>query len=224
MAFPANYNFSYYRGDTLEFRLFPKNNAGAPFNLEGYQVAFTISTARGSGTEGVQAYSAIDAASSVSCAIRPEDSLALPTATSYVYDVEIRKSIPGQLYPIVYTILTGTISVEEQVTDIESTPELVAPGAPTNLSQIGSTSSTISISWDPPTTGGAASGYIVGYSLLSNPLIPIYSLNITASIETFEFTELEPNTEYVVGVAAINAATIGTPTPVTIVIQTELSS
>ena len=221
MAFPATYNFRYYRGDTLEFRLYPKDNSGAPFNLEDYEVTFTISTSRGSAAleNAVVAYSAIADATSLICAIRPEDSLALPTATSYVYDVEIRK-VDNQPYPLVYTILTGIITVEEQITDVELEPTLQPPGQPTALTQVGATSSTISVTWDAPTTGGAPSAYIVGYSLATNPLVPVFSQTVLASVEEYEFIDLSPATGYVIGVAAINDATVGTPTPTTLLAAT----
>ena len=34
MAFPGTYNFNYYRGDTNEFVISPKNSDGTTFQLE----------------------------------------------------------------------------------------------------------------------------------------------------------------------------------------------
>jgi len=48
MAFPAVFNISYYRGDTYEFRIYPKDANGNAFPLTGYDanegVKFTMST------------------------------------------------------------------------------------------------------------------------------------------------------------------------------------
>ena len=50
------------------------------------------------------------------CAITPADSASLVDASSYVYDIEIRndEAVP---YPLVYTLLTGTISPTDHVGD-----------------------------------------------------------------------------------------------------------
>ena len=42
MAFPATYNFSYYRGDTNQFVIRPKNSDGSAFDLDGYDADFFI--------------------------------------------------------------------------------------------------------------------------------------------------------------------------------------
>lgn len=119
MAFPGTYNFSYYKGDTLEFRVYPKDSAGAAFDLTGYDNVssplFTIATARGAETT-ISAYAEIVDASGgdyILCTIRPEDGDQLTAGTQYVYDVEINKV--GTPYDIVNTILTGNIAVTEQV-------------------------------------------------------------------------------------------------------------
>jgi hypothetical protein len=44
MAFPATYNFSYYRGDTNQFVIRPKNSDGSAFDLDGYDADFFIAT------------------------------------------------------------------------------------------------------------------------------------------------------------------------------------
>ena len=36
MAFPSTYDFNYYKGDTFEFRIYPKKNDGTVFNLGQY--------------------------------------------------------------------------------------------------------------------------------------------------------------------------------------------
>jgi hypothetical protein len=208
MAFPATYNFSYYKGDTLEFRAYPKDTSGLPFSLEGYDVSFTISTARGS--EGlanqVPAFAEIIDNASILCAIRPEDSLELPSASSYVYDVEIRK--PGATpYPLVYTILTGTITVEDQVTDIQ----VSLPEGPTNL-VVTEDGGVVTINWDAPETGDQPTSYnvygksdalgLTTYVLISNVPAPatIYELSSVMGIP------LTPGVQYEVKVTSVNSA------------------
>ena len=38
MAFPATYDFDYYKGDTFEFRIYPKKNDGTVFDLSQFYV------------------------------------------------------------------------------------------------------------------------------------------------------------------------------------------
>lgn len=118
MAFPGTYNISYYKGDTLEFRVYPKDSTGDPFNLQNYTTSFTISNARGSdgAANQINAYSIIsEDGLYILCAIRPTtDGAQLNAGTTYVYDVEISKTATP--YPFVYTVLTGNITVTDQVT------------------------------------------------------------------------------------------------------------
>jgi len=119
MTFPGTYNFSYYKGDTLEFRVYPKDSTGSAFDLTGYDSAtspiFTIATSRGSEST-ISAYAEIVGSGTsayILCTIRPEDGDQLTPGTSYVYDVEINKT--GDEYDLIYTLLTGNISVTDQV-------------------------------------------------------------------------------------------------------------
>lgn len=117
MAFPGTLNISYYQGDTYEFNVYPKNSAGTAFDMTGYSANFVISNARGSaGSLRVKAYSLISSLEPtvIRCAIRPEDGIQLVSGTQYVYDLEIRDDGSG-LYDKVYTVLTGNITVTEQV-------------------------------------------------------------------------------------------------------------
>jgi hypothetical protein len=121
MAFPGNFNISYYKGDTYEFRAYPKDTTGSAFDLTNYQnedISFVISDKRG--TPGlanqVEAFSekSLDG-SHILCVIRSTDGSQLSAGTQYVYDVEI-KTTQVSSYDLVYTLLTGNISVTDQVT------------------------------------------------------------------------------------------------------------
>jgi hypothetical protein len=49
MAFPGTYNINYYKGDTYEFRIYPKDAEGNAFPLGDYEGSetFTIANVRG---------------------------------------------------------------------------------------------------------------------------------------------------------------------------------
>lgn len=116
MAFPGTFNISYYKGDTYEFRVYPKMADGSSYDLTDYTVKFSFSTNRGSAGSANyhEAYSTISNDKTyVQCAIRPSDSSHLLAGTAYVYDVEITKSATP--YSLVHTVLTGSISVTDQV-------------------------------------------------------------------------------------------------------------
>jgi hypothetical protein len=121
MAFPGTFDINYYRGDTYEFKIYPKDASGAAFPLTGYDLAegakFTISTQRGlDGLEDqIEAYAEISAdRSHINCAILPENGTAMTAGSNYVYDIEISKA--GTPYDLVTTLLTGDIRVQNQVT------------------------------------------------------------------------------------------------------------
>jgi hypothetical protein len=117
MAFPSTYNISYYKGDTLEFKIYPKDSAGNTFDLEGYEGSekFTISPARGNPTGDKIAFAEIsEDLTHILCAIQPSVGEQLTAGTTYYYDVQIDKT--GTDYDYVYTLLTGTITITEQVT------------------------------------------------------------------------------------------------------------
>jgi hypothetical protein len=111
MAFPSNYNFTYYRGDTGQFVIRPKNsNDGSAFNLTGYTALFTIANQRGSAGVQVEAVATVDTATNiVTCTITPSVGRSL-SAGSYVYDVQIDNTSQ------VFTLLTGSITVTDDIT------------------------------------------------------------------------------------------------------------
>jgi hypothetical protein len=119
MAFPGTLNINYYKGDTYEFRIYPKTSSGESFNLSQYSNAkFVISNSRGSaGVSGkIECLAVITSGVSgnyVTCTIRPGDSVTMNSATQYVYDVEITKTSSPHNY--VYTLLTGNVSITDQV-------------------------------------------------------------------------------------------------------------
>lgn len=116
MAFPGTYNISYYKGDTLQFRVYPKLADGTAYDLEDYTVKFAFSTARGSAGSANYHEALAEISNTndyITCTIRPADADYLTAGTTYVYDVEITKSATP--YSFVHTVLTGSISVTDQV-------------------------------------------------------------------------------------------------------------
>lgn len=127
MAFPGTYNISYYKGDTYEFNIYPKDSTGAVFDLTGFAIGgnetaeFFYSTARGSAgvANRVECFARIsDDKTRVECAIRPADSASMVAGTTYMYDVQITKPGSGgtKPYDTVITLLTGNITVTDHIT------------------------------------------------------------------------------------------------------------
>lgn len=113
MAFPGELNITYYKGDTYEFQVTPKKNDNTSFNLAGYSVKLSISATRGNPSP-IEGWSEIDSETNViNCAITPGNGALMTAGESYEYDVEIKKT--SSPYNLVYTILTGSISVTDQV-------------------------------------------------------------------------------------------------------------
>ena len=117
MAFPGTYNFNYYRGDTHEFVISPKNSDGTTFQLDSYapggvnSAIYTIATARGSAGVKTPAQAVINTTNdTVVCTILPAVGRTLSAGT-YVYDVQINSSATN-----IVTLLTGSITVTDDVT------------------------------------------------------------------------------------------------------------
>ena len=112
MAFPATYNIAYYRGDTYDFVINPKNANGGTFNLSNYSGLFTISTLRGDAESIVGYGDAVVTASAgtVTCEI-PSALGSILSGASYVYDIEVNNTTASTTY----TLLTGTISVTQDI-------------------------------------------------------------------------------------------------------------
>ena len=154
MAFPATYDFNYYKGDTFEFRIYPKKNDGTSHLLGAFtsptnfanspdyvldtsapydSAQFSIAPFRGATqivngvtitAQPVKCFARIsDDGTFVQCAIRPKDSFALTAGTEYVYDVEVRAAegnYENPFYEKVYTLMTGKITITDQVTGAQS--------------------------------------------------------------------------------------------------------
>jgi hypothetical protein len=118
MAFPGTYNFNYYKGDTFEFKIYPKNTNGSAFDLTTFnEASFSIATARGAAgvnTDRVDALASISLSdNSITCTITPSAGNELDADRDYVYDVEISKG--SGTSAVNYTLLTGSVSITDQV-------------------------------------------------------------------------------------------------------------
>jgi len=110
MAFPGTYNFNYYRGDRYEFVIRPKTANGGAFDLTGYSADFFVANARGENKTQYEMQAIVDSsADTVTCTILPGSGEDLVAGT-YVYDVQIDSGAT-----LVYTLLTGSITVTEDV-------------------------------------------------------------------------------------------------------------
>jgi hypothetical protein len=114
MAFPGTYNFSYYRGDTAEFVVRPKNSNGSAYDLTNYTATFTIANRRGStGTQYVGNAVVNATTDIITCTIIPSVGRTLAAGT-YVYDIQITNVTPNP--DIILTVLTGSITVTDDIT------------------------------------------------------------------------------------------------------------
>ena len=217
MAFPGTYNLNYYKGDTFEFRVYPKDASGATFPLsqflttEGGTTKFTLAPSRGSSEGLIEGYAEIsNDQTNILCAITPANGAVMTAGTTYVYDVEIAKTRTP--YDSVYTLLTGSITVTEQVTPpIED--EISIPNNPTGLSLVGVTTNSISVSWTAPATGDDPDEYkiyVLPYTV--DPATIIAKLaagpdfTIDAASTSYTITGLSPATQYLIGILSSNTA------------------
>jgi hypothetical protein len=118
MAFPGELNINYYKGDTHEFKIYPQKTDGSIFYLNDYSnPTFKIAEVRGAeGVAGQVEGSAVISSDGthIICAITPENGSQLDSSITYVYDVQVYS--PGfESYDKVFTLLTGSISVTEDV-------------------------------------------------------------------------------------------------------------
>jgi len=212
MAFPGTYNFNYYKGDTFEFRVYPKDSAGGTFPLSQFVspngvTKFTIAPSRGATSGLIEGYAEISNDQTfILCAVTPTNGLSMTAGTPYVYDVEIARTSAN--YDYVYTLLTGNITVSEQVTQ---PGELSLPDNPTGFQLTGLTTNSISVSWTAPVTGGTPEGYkiyVLPYTVDPATILakltaePDYTVDAETTSHTI--TGLTPGTEYLVAIRSYN--------------------
>lgn len=131
MAFPGELNINYYKGDTHEFKVYPQKTDGSIFYLNDFgNSTFTIAEERGAA--GV-ALGQINGSARISpdntyitCAITPENGALMDPLKTYVYDVQVYAQ-GSDTYDRVFTILTGNISVRDDVTQDIGTPNRAIP-------------------------------------------------------------------------------------------------
>lgn len=233
MAFPATYNINYYMGDTHEFRIYPKDASGQPFPLSDYPtVKFTIAERRGvplpDDATPVEAYAAFsNDRTNILCAINNSHAADLDSTKQYVYDVQISKT--GVPYDSVLTLLTGNVTITEQVTISTTSAPTEAPGPITGLTLGDVSESIINVSWTAPSTGGTPTGYytyILPYSLayenttalsqLVSALSLVTPFEESSTSESFSQTTavpslgitsapLQPGTPYIYAIVAYNS-------------------
>ena len=112
MAFPGTYNFNYYRGDTFEFIIRPKDGSGNEFPLTDYDAEFTIADIRGpEATEQYTGQAVVNTVDNIiTCTIDPTAGRSLTPGQLWLYDVEITDGSS------IFTLLNGTITVTDDIT------------------------------------------------------------------------------------------------------------
>lgn len=111
MAVPFYYDFTYYRGDSLTFYVFPIDKEGNPIDLDAYDAVFTIANARGPDPAFSITATAVIDNTRIVCTIPPSVGAQLE-GTSYVYDIQVNSGVEN-----VYTYLTGNINVTLDVSE-----------------------------------------------------------------------------------------------------------
>lgn len=132
MAFPGELNINYYKGDTHEFKVYPQKSDGSIFYLNDYSNS-TFTIAETTGEAEAIANRQIVASAKISndgthivCAITPENGKLMDPAKTYVYDVQVYSPGPDT-YDKVFTIIKGSISVTDDVTQNIGTPNRAIP-------------------------------------------------------------------------------------------------
>jgi hypothetical protein len=115
LSFPATYNIRYYSGDVFEFVIRPKTSAGDPFPISDstFRALFYISSQRGGSSEQTIEASAVIVGNNVRCTITPTIGNILQSGVTYFYDVSVENLTNAN---VVYTLLTGTINVTDDIT------------------------------------------------------------------------------------------------------------
>jgi uncharacterized repeat protein (TIGR02543 family) len=134
MAFPGELNINYYKGDTHEFKVYPQTTTGSVFLLNDYSNStFTIATERGTSPtpnslmpEGRIFGSARIFSDHILCAITPENGAQMDPSLIYQYDIQVYAQ-GADTYDKVFTLLTGSISVTDDVTQDIGTPNRAIP-------------------------------------------------------------------------------------------------
>lgn len=93
---------------------------------------------------------------------------------------------------------TGTSAYTAPITATTSDPAPAAPGPPINLVQAGATDTTISVGWEPPTTGGAPTSY--------ETRINAGATTDNGNVLTKTFSGLTAETSYTIEIRAKNAS------------------
>ena len=115
MSFPASYNIRYYKGDLYQFVIRPKTSAGNIYPIDDatYYAYFRISTSRNGDAVNTLSANTSISDNAVTCELRPSIGNSLSPGTTYYYDVSIQDKTDAN---IIYTLLTGTISVTGDIT------------------------------------------------------------------------------------------------------------
>lgn len=119
MAFPGELNINYYKGDTHEFKVYPQKTDGSIFQLNDYTNAtFKIAKIRGAAgvAEQITGSAIISTDKThITCAITPANGALMDPSITYEYDIQIYAPGSGT-YNKIFTLLTGSISVTDDVT------------------------------------------------------------------------------------------------------------
>ncbi len=109
MAIPANYDIQYYRGNTYEFYIQPKDIDCLPIDVTSFTPSFIIATSRGPAPDTSYTCSASATGTTIHCTITAGTGATLSGGTVYVYDVSVDDG------GTIHTYLTGNVYVTDRV-------------------------------------------------------------------------------------------------------------
>lgn len=122
---------------------------------------------------------------------------------------------PSTQYDVTVTAINASgAGVASTILTLTTAAGLAVPGQVVGVSMTAVTANEVNLTWSPPETGGAASGYTVQFALTGTSTWSTFATGITGV--SAAITGLIPATAYIFQVEALNASGSGIPSaPVT---------
>ena len=120
---PASYNITYYRGDTFTLTVTVYDANGQELDMSQWTgVTFGLNKNRGAYTNTVALSASLNkSASQITCSISSSTGAGL--SGSYFYDVTLyRKDTVNNVVTSEYTVMTGTLTVSDDVVNVSDIP------------------------------------------------------------------------------------------------------
>ena len=120
------------------------------------------------------------------------------------------------------TYSAGTIAFAAMPSTASAGTSAAVPGQASGLAASGTTATTITVSWQPPSSGGVVASYVVQFRVTGTTTWSSSASVVSAT--TYELTALQPATSYDIAVLAQNAAGTGTASAMLTVVTATAST